>query len=110
MSSFIQIGPVFVVRGNYLRAYGRIRRHAFQLSWQGTTGVQFPAGAIIAFFLFTIESRPTLWPTQPSIQWVPGALTPGHEAGHSPPFSAEVKNARSYTPTPPIQLRGVVLN
>jgi hypothetical protein len=39
-----------------------------------------------------------LWgpPTQPPIQWVPEALSlgvkrPGREAGHSPPFSAEVK-------------------
>jgi hypothetical protein len=37
-----------------------------------------------------------LGPTQPPIQWVPGALSlgvkrPGREAGHSPPSSAEVK-------------------
>jgi hypothetical protein len=43
-------------------------------------------------------------PTQPPIQWVPGALSlevkrQGHEADHSPPFSAEVKNACSYTST-----------
>jgi hypothetical protein len=35
-------------------------------------------------------------PTQPPIQWVPGALSlgvkrPGREADHSPPSSAEVK-------------------
>jgi hypothetical protein len=32
------------------------------------------------------------------------------EADHSPPFSAEVKNAWSYTSTPPIRLHGVVLS
>jgi hypothetical protein len=37
-----------------------------------------------------------LGPTQPPIQWVPGALSlgvkrPGREADHSPPSSAEVK-------------------
>jgi hypothetical protein len=56
-----------------------------------------------------------LGPTQPPIQWVPGALSlgvkrPGREADHSPPSSAEVKNAWSYTSTPPICLRGVVLS
>jgi hypothetical protein len=44
-------------------------------------------------------------PTQPPIQWVPGALSlevkqPGREADHSPPSSAKVKNAWSYTPLP----------
>jgi hypothetical protein len=44
-------------------------------------------------------------PTQPPIQWVPGVLSlrvkrPGREADHSPPSSAEVKNAWSYTSTP----------
>jgi hypothetical protein len=43
-------------------------------------------------------------PTQPPIQWVPGALSLGvkrlgREADHSPPSSAEVKNAWSYTST-----------
>jgi hypothetical protein len=56
-------------------------------------------------FLFTTASRPALGPTQPPIQWVPGALSlevkrPGREADHSPPTSAEVKNAWSYTSTP----------
>jgi hypothetical protein len=56
-----------------------------------------------------------LGPTQPPIQWVPGALSlgvkrPGREADHSPPSSAEVKNAWSYTSTPPIRLHGVVLS
>jgi hypothetical protein len=46
--------------------------------------------------------------TQPPIQWVPGALSlgvkrSGREADHSPPSSTEVKNAWSYTSTPPIR-------
>jgi hypothetical protein len=41
-------------------------------------------------------SKTALGPTQPPIQWVPGALSlgvkrPGREADHSPPSSAEVK-------------------
>jgi len=39
-------------------------------------------------------------PTQPPIQWIPGALSlgvkrPGREADHSHPSSAEVQNAWS---------------
>jgi hypothetical protein len=50
----------------------------------------------LGIFLFTTASRTTLGPTQPPIQWVPGALSlkvkrPGREANHLPPSSAEVK-------------------
>jgi hypothetical protein len=43
--------------------------------------------------------------SQPPIQWVAGAVSlgvkrPGREAGHSPPYTAEVKNAWSYTSSP----------
>jgi hypothetical protein len=56
----------------------------------------------LRIFLFTIASRPVLGPIQPPIQWVPGALSlgvkqQGCEADHSPPSSAKVKNAWSYT-------------
>jgi hypothetical protein len=67
----------------------------------------------LGIFLFTTASRTALGPTQPPIQWVPGVLSlgvkrSGHEADHSPPSNAEVKNAWSYTSTPPIRLNGVV--
>jgi hypothetical protein len=69
----------------------------------------------LGIFLFTIASRTALGPTQAPIQWVPGALSlevkwPGREADHSPPSSAEVKNAWSYTSTPPVRFHGVVLS
>jgi small neutral amino acid transporter SnatA (MarC family) len=50
----------------------------------------------LGIFLFTIASRTALGPTQPPIQWVPGVLSQGvkrpvHEADHSLPSRAEVK-------------------
>jgi hypothetical protein len=67
----------------------------------------------LGILLFTTASIPALGPTQPPIQWVPGALSlgimwPAREVDHSPPSSAEVKNVWTYTSTPPIRLHGVV--
>jgi hypothetical protein len=62
-----------------------------------TIGVlEFDSRRGLGIFLFTTASRTALGPTQPPIQWVPGALSlgvkwPGREADHSPPSSAEVK-------------------
>jgi hypothetical protein len=69
----------------------------------GWSGVLFPPGA--GNFLITTASRPALGPTQPPIIGVRGALSlkvkrAGRGAGHSPPSSAKVKNAWSYTPLP----------
>jgi len=57
------------------------------------------------FLLFTTASRPILGPTYPSIQWITESLSLGvkrlgREADHSP-SCPEVKNAWTYTPTPP---------
>jgi hypothetical protein len=40
-------------------------------------------------------------PIHYSIKWAPGVNWPNREADHSPPSSAEVKNAWSYTSAPP---------
>jgi hypothetical protein len=50
----------------------------------------------LGILLFATASRPALGPTQPHIQWVPGALSlgvkqQGCEADHSASSSAEIK-------------------
>jgi hypothetical protein len=66
-----------------------------------TTVVKFSAGTMMRLFLFATASIPILGPTQPN-HLVSRALSPGvkrswREAQHSPPSSAEVKNAWKYT-------------
>jgi hypothetical protein len=56
----------------------------------------------LGIFLLTTMSRLSLVPTQPLNQGIPGALSLGvkqlrHEADHTPPSSAKVKNAWSCT-------------
>jgi hypothetical protein len=77
----------------------------------GWWGVRVRQG--LGILLFTSRFRPSLEPTQPPNQWVTGALSlgvkqRGREADHSPPSSAEVRNAWSYTSTPPKRLDGVM--
>jgi hypothetical protein len=57
-------------------------------------------------FLFSTSSRPVLGLTQPPIQWVTGALSPGvkrpgRESDYSPPTSVEVKKTLISTSTSP---------
>jgi hypothetical protein len=56
-------------------------------------------------FLFSTSSRQAMGSTQPPIQCVPGALSPGikrpgRETDHSPPTNAEVKNGGAIYPLP----------
>jgi hypothetical protein len=61
------------------------------------------------YFLFATACRPTLGPTLIPIQWVAGVKRLECEADHSPPSSAEVNNAWSYTSSDPLPLHGAVL-
>jgi hypothetical protein len=75
--------------------------------------VRFPAGLEIFVFI-TASSRTALGPTQPSIQWVAGALSlgvkrPGREADHSPPSSADVKECVELYLHPNTSWRGAQL-
>jgi hypothetical protein len=38
-------------------------------------------GCIPESFVFFRVSRPAVWPTQPPMRWVPGALSPGRQSG-----------------------------
>jgi hypothetical protein len=42
-------------------------------------------------------SRPAVGPTQPPVQWVPGVLSPGRKADHSPHLVTMSITSRSYT-------------
>jgi hypothetical protein len=79
-----------------------------------TIGVlRFDSRQGMGIFLFATASRTALRPTQPPIQWVPGALSlevkrPRREADHFH-LVPMWKNTWSYTFTPPIRLHGMVL-
>jgi len=69
----------------------------------------------MGFVLLATTSRLTLRPPQPPIHCVPRALflrvkQSGHEADHSHPSNAEVKNAWIYISIPPICLHVMMLN
>jgi hypothetical protein len=114
---------LFIMRLCYVRCFpedGGKYRAVFKITiWEiiywatgWTIGVRFSAGPGV--FLFTTASRKALGPTQPPIQWVPGALSlwvkrPGREADHSSP-SAEVKEYVELYLHSPILLHGVVLS
>jgi hypothetical protein len=64
-------------------------------------------------FPLTYASRPALGPTQPPVQWVPGALSAGVKRGRGvtltthPLLVRRLRNSRSYTSSHPKRLHGV---
>jgi hypothetical protein len=78
----------------------RLSRHSEGLR-VGRPGVRFLVGSRI--ILFSTSSRPALGPTQPPIQCVPGAVSPGvkrpgRKGYYSPPPSADVKDGGALPP------------
>jgi hypothetical protein len=75
--------------------------------------VRFPAGAGNFSLHHRVQNasgaNPASYPMDTGGSF-PEIKQPGPEADHSPPSSVEVKNAWSYTSTPPIRLHGVVLS
>jgi hypothetical protein len=68
-----------------------------------TAGVLFPAEARDSSLLHSVQTESG--PTQPPIQWVtealsPGVKRPGIQADHAPLPSAEVENVRTLPPVP----------
>jgi hypothetical protein len=80
------------------------------LTTDWTTGVRSPAET--NDFSSRYMSRPALRPTQPPIQWVPGALSQGWRAAGAwcwqlTPFSAEVNNKYEPNSSTPWHLMAV---
>jgi hypothetical protein len=89
VTSYVTYLLSFVKIGQLIELNAHFRVHVDRISL-------FESRQESRIFIFTTASRPALGPTQPPIQWVPGALSlgvkwPGREADHSPPSSAEVK-------------------
>jgi hypothetical protein len=84
-----------------------------RISHDRSSRVRFPAGA----GNFSLHHRsqngsgahPISYPMGTGVSF-PGGKVAGHEADHSPPSSADVKNAWSYTSTHPIRLHDAVLS
>jgi hypothetical protein len=90
------------------------------VAYSKAPATHFPGAPEFLFCLITrgsvsTGSRPVLGPTQPPIQWVPAALSPGakqpgREADQSPPTSVEGHEYVDLYIHSPIRPHGVVLN
>jgi hypothetical protein len=100
LSSFLHEMSIFSVL--HVPLIGLAQRYSAGLR-DGRSGVLIPVGS----GNFSLHHRVQIGsgPTQPPIQWVPGALSlvvkrPGREADHSPPSSAKVRMRGAIPPLP----------
>jgi len=76
-----------IKRISVFRLGARVAQSEWKLGY-GLNNWDLTLGRVnMGFFLFTTVSRPVLGPTQPPVQWIPGALSlgvkrPGREADH----------------------------
>jgi hypothetical protein len=77
--------------------------------WAGQSGDRFPVGRN-----FPQPSRLGLGPTQAPIQWVPGlslgVKRPGSGVDNPLHLAPRLRNEKSYTSTPTVDLRGLFLD
>jgi hypothetical protein len=88
-----------------------VLRLGYGLDDQGS-GVRFPAGAGNISFQHRVQKGSGAYAVSYPLgtgKHFPAVKRPGREADHSPPSSAEVKSAWSYTSTPPLCLHGGVV-
>jgi hypothetical protein len=86
----------------------RVAQSIWYLATGLTTGrSRFDTGRGERIFLPTFVSRPTLGPTQPPVQYVPGVLSPGVKRGRGvtltthPHLLSRSRMSRSYNSSPP---------
>jgi hypothetical protein len=88
-------------RNRLLKTVSRVAQSVQCLTTGWTAGVRSPTEA--EDFYSTLCAQPALGPTQPPIQWVPGALSPGIKRGRGvmltthPILVLRLRKSRSYT-------------
>jgi hypothetical protein len=102
--------------GNDFRMFcTQINRHTHIKNsvWLRTGRLKFDPRQGQRIFLLAPTSRSALGPTQPPMQWVPGALSPGVKRGRDvtltthPHLVPRLSKSRIYTSSPPMCLHGV---
>jgi len=96
--SWLERRQGFIRPSTFYRRWGNVGGIMTRLR-SGRFGFRLPTG-VREFFLFSLSSKPTVRPIQPTTQCLPGIERPGREADHLP-SSADVKNGWNYTSTPP---------
>jgi hypothetical protein len=104
----------YYIRSRLYRSWAGVAQSVQCLATDWTTGrSRFDSRQKQRIFPLTSVSRPSLGPTQPPVQWVPGAFSPGVKRSRGvtltthPHLVPRSKMSRSYSSSPPKRLRGV---